>query len=492
MKIRLLASLLGRGWTALLALAVAPVLIKYLGAEAYGLIGLYMTVQGLFTILDMGFSATATRELSGSSTDPTSNRAARDLLRTLEVIYITVGITIAGAAAFTAPSRITDWLNIQVLDKDTVEQALVFLFLAVGVQWPFGIYAGALTGRERQVTLNFLIGVFATLRWVGGAAIVILGGSIRGYFAWQILIGIAQTSVAAGVAWAAMPKDTNRPRFSLNRLQNVSHFALGVTGISLIGVALSQTDRIVIGTLLPLDALGYYSFAATAAALPYLAAGPIQSVAYPMLSRLLSEEKLGETIEAYHKFSRLMAVLLIPTSLVGALFSETLVGFWTGSEELTRQTHLVAALLTVGSAINGVVYLPYSLQLAAGKTSFWLGVNIVSFLLHLPLLVYATSNFGILGAALVWCSLNLGYLFVAVPIVHRKFLCRQLSGWYLKDMGWPLGVSFVIGIMGVQLSNMIQHIGLRVAFNFGVWLLATLFSAAPFVIKLKPRITFSI
>lgn len=491
MKVNLLASLFGRGWTALLGVAVAPILFKYLGAEAYGLIGLYMTAQGLFTVLDMGLSATATREFSGSFAEPTSKRAARDLLRTLEVVYITVGITIA-AVAFAAPLMISGWLNIKVLDKDIVEQALALLFLAAGAQWPFGLYAGTLMGRERQVTLNILIGVAATLRWVGGAAIVMFGGSILGYFAWQVFIGIAQTTAGACVAWSAMPTDTNRPHFSFERLQKVSHFALGVTGITLTGVLLSQTDRIVIGTLLPLDALGYYSFAATAAAIPYLAAGPVQSVAYPMLSRLLNDDNLSEVVAVYHKFSRLMAVLLIPASLVGALFSEALVGFWTGNEELTRQTYLVAALLTVGSAINGIVYLPYSLQLAAGKTRFWLGVNLLSLILHVPILIYATSSFGVVGAALAWCCLNLGYLFVAVPFVHRSFLCGQLRGWYLTDLGWPFGVSAIVGIVGLQVSSLIQELSVRVAFVFGVWLVAALLSAAPFVMRLKPRIALSI
>lgn len=44
-KRNLIANYLGQSWTALMGLAFIPLYIKYLGIEAYGLIGLFALLQ---------------------------------------------------------------------------------------------------------------------------------------------------------------------------------------------------------------------------------------------------------------------------------------------------------------------------------------------------------------------------------------------------------------------------------------------------------------
>ncbi len=41
-----------------------PLYIKFIGIEAYGLIGLFFVMQALFAVMDMGLSATASREIA--------------------------------------------------------------------------------------------------------------------------------------------------------------------------------------------------------------------------------------------------------------------------------------------------------------------------------------------------------------------------------------------------------------------------------------------
>lgn len=52
----LLAGLANSIWTALIGLAVVPLYLKYLGIEAYGLIGFFVTTQALLQLLDMGLA----------------------------------------------------------------------------------------------------------------------------------------------------------------------------------------------------------------------------------------------------------------------------------------------------------------------------------------------------------------------------------------------------------------------------------------------------
>ena len=52
----LLAGLANSSWSALVGFAAVPFYLKYLGMEAYGLIGFFMTVQVMFQLLDMGLA----------------------------------------------------------------------------------------------------------------------------------------------------------------------------------------------------------------------------------------------------------------------------------------------------------------------------------------------------------------------------------------------------------------------------------------------------
>ena len=59
-----LANYLGQGWRAIMSLAFVPVYIKYLGIEAYGLIGIFVMLQAWLTLLDMGMKPALAREMA--------------------------------------------------------------------------------------------------------------------------------------------------------------------------------------------------------------------------------------------------------------------------------------------------------------------------------------------------------------------------------------------------------------------------------------------
>ena len=70
LKINILANFAGQAWSGLLTLALVPVYIKFLGIEAYGLIGFYAMLQGMLVVLDFGLGQTLNRELARYSALP--------------------------------------------------------------------------------------------------------------------------------------------------------------------------------------------------------------------------------------------------------------------------------------------------------------------------------------------------------------------------------------------------------------------------------------
>ena len=90
----LLAGLFNSIWSALLGLAVVPFYLKYLGIEAYGLIGFFATLQALLQLLDMGMAPTINREVARCSATGNLPEAGK-LLHTLAVVYWCIAAIIA-------------------------------------------------------------------------------------------------------------------------------------------------------------------------------------------------------------------------------------------------------------------------------------------------------------------------------------------------------------------------------------------------------------
>src|ERR1700693_438996 len=99
----IIANVAGRGWSALLSLAVVPVYIHFLGIEAYGLIGFFLSLMAILSLLDLGLGAALNRKFAQYSALSGKAQEMRDLLRTLETIYWLIGIAIGAALGAPAP-----------------------------------------------------------------------------------------------------------------------------------------------------------------------------------------------------------------------------------------------------------------------------------------------------------------------------------------------------------------------------------------------------
>ena len=80
------ANLLARTWAGVLWFALVPAYLAFLGPEAYGLVGLYLSLSMIVQLPDLGLSPTMTRELSRASGVASRLAALKDLTATALII----------------------------------------------------------------------------------------------------------------------------------------------------------------------------------------------------------------------------------------------------------------------------------------------------------------------------------------------------------------------------------------------------------------------
>jgi O-antigen/teichoic acid export membrane protein len=172
-----------------------------------------------------------------------------------------------------------------------------------------------------------------------------------------------------------------------------------------------------------------------------------------------------------------MATLVIPVAAVVSLFSYELLLLWTGNVETAHNAAPIASVLVIGTALNGLMNLPYGLQLAYGWTQIGLYINSFFILTLVPTIVYATLHYGPVGAAAVWVALNMTYMLVGVPLTHQRLLKGEARRWFRSDICLPLlATLLVVGLgrwsLAGPMSPLASLLGLSLV------LLCSLFAAA--------------
>src|SRR5512143_2314514 len=133
-----------------------PLYIKFLGIEAYGLIGFFAMMQGTLQVLDLGLSQTMNREMARYTVLPDKAAEARDLVRTLEMGYWVIGIIIGVTVVVASPFIAKYWIKAGSLSTNTIQQAVAIMGLVVALQWPISLYGGGLLGLQRQILFNMV------------------------------------------------------------------------------------------------------------------------------------------------------------------------------------------------------------------------------------------------------------------------------------------------------------------------------------------------
>ncbi len=471
-RVNVFANLAGQAWSSVMGLLFVPVFIKLMGIDSYGLVGLYVSLQSIFQILDLGLSPTMNREMARYSALPERASDARDFVRTLEIGYWTIGVAIGLIFIFMAPILATQWIRSERLSTEIVTQALVFMGVMTALQWPLTFYGSGLLGLQKQVMLNGINIVSSTLNNVGAVLILtFVSPTIIAFFQWQIAISAICVIILTVSLWHSLPKSDHHPRMRPQLVSHVWRFAAGMSGLSITAVILSQMDKLILSRLLGLEVVGYYTLAGVIANGVTIAVNPVFNAIFPRFSALVATEQKSALQQLYHLGSQLVAILVVPLAAIVAIFSASVLLVWTGNPETARIAAPIVCLLTIGTGLNGLVITPYALQLAHGKTKTLFVFNCVAVVVLLPLMVFLASRYGAIGAATVWVILNISYILLFVPLTHRLFMKGQTRIWFVNDIGLPA----LAALVGVCIAKLIMPptgsrlmLGLELFLAFGV------------------------
>jgi O-antigen/teichoic acid export membrane protein len=442
LKKNVAANYFGQGWQALMSFAFVPLYIKYLGMEAFGLIGIYAVLQAWLVLLDMGMKPALAREMARFTAGAHNAQSIRDLLRSIELIGIAVSGAITLGIWAASGWLATHWVTAKHLSPTVVAHAFAVMGLVTALRFIQDIYMSCCVGLQRQVEQNIVAGITATVRGLGVVALLAwVSPTITAFFLWQGLLSVITVVLFAGIVYRALPSAPRPARFSGPALMKIWRFAAGIVVLTFLSLLLTQVDKILLSRLLTLEAFGYYALAGVAANSLYALVGPITGALYPRFTELATTGDEATLCAVYHQGAQMVTVLMGSAAMVLIVFAYRILRLWTGNPLLAQEVAPLMAVMALGALLNGLIWIPYQMQLAYGWTSLGITINIVAVSLLVPAIFLVVPEYGAIGAARVWVVLNAGYLMLEIPLMHRRLIPAEKWRWYREDVAVPLAAA---------------------------------------------------
>lgn len=458
LKKNITANYIGQFYVIIIGIIMVPFYLKYLGAEAYGLVGFFALMQSWMSLLDMGLSPTLSREVSKTKASKKLYDNFVKLLHSLELLFIIMAIIISVLIVYFSDLISANWLNVQTLDLDIVAYCISLMGVMIGLRFLSSLYRSGIVGAEEQVWLNIVNIIISTLKFVGVFFVLyFISTDVAYFFEYQMIVAILEFTILSTKFYKVMNIGKFKFYFSSEAVKPILPFAVGIAYTGGIWILLTQLDKLLLSGILPLEEYGYFAIVGMVANAILQLMRPIAQALQPRMVSLIQKGKEDEMIKLYKKATQLMSVIIFSVVAIIGVYSYELLYSWTGNVEASRWAEDILFWYVMGNGILTIAAFQYSLQFAYGKLKMHVYYNTFSALVSIPLIVWSAYTYGAIGVAIVWFIFRLISFLIWTPIVHHKFAPGIHKDWMIKDI-MPIFIStvlfsLVVNYLGFSFEN---------------------------------------
>jgi len=358
-----------------------PMVVRALGNERFGILALVWVVFGYFGLFDLGLGRTTTRAVADALGRNETAKVPAVLWTTVH-LQTAVGLAAAALSHLAAPLIVRRVFNI----PDGFVGETILTLRIVGWSMPVmfvgSSFRGVLEAAQRfdlvnavKVPVNIL---FYALPLLGTA----LGFRLPG-----IVVLLVLSRALALAAWGAMslrvlPALRTKPVLRGELVRPLVSFSgwLGLSGI--LYAVTTSLDRLVIGSLLTVEAVAFYSAPYEAINRIGVVPGSLSMVLFPAFSFL---DGGGHAERAESLFARSTKFLLLstgPVLVLVAFFARDILRFWLGPD-FAAESAFVVIVLAVAFLVNTVVAVPNNYLMGIGRVEIapkYQAVELVAFI----------------------------------------------------------------------------------------------------------------
>jgi O-antigen/teichoic acid export membrane protein len=422
LKTNTAANFAGTLFVAVVYLIALPIYLRLLGADAFGVVGLFFSWSAICAALDLGLGAALNREVAKLSIVCDTTGQIQSVLRTYEVIIWCMSAVLGFVLFFMLPILVDYWLQTGNLDKTQLKISFRWMAFSLALQMALSLYTNALWGLQKQIAYNVANSAMIALRLLGAVLILwVVEPNLLYFFEWQAMLALLHVLVLAGLTWHCLASE-QRAQFDFNILKRSRSFIFDIALATLLATLLTHMDKILLSKLFSLREYGYYMIAWSVASVLGRLAVPVYSAWVPRLTQYVASRDVESLKASYFQGLRFLAMLVLPIALVLVLFPKFVLMTYTHDADLAQAASVALVLLSIGAACNGLLLMPHAVALAHGWTRLSLIQNAVACLFALPLVYMAAKYWGLNGAGAGWMVINALLLISTLPLIQRYCL----------------------------------------------------------------------
>lgn len=378
-----------------ISLVTVPLYLRYIGDARYGVLAIIWLFTGYFGVFEMGLSRATAYYLARQHDDTPDVRSTT--FWTALWLNLLFGFFGAVVIYLLAKPIFTNFFHISMTMRESILASLPWIAAALPISTLGGVLVGSLEARERFFYIN-TIGVVNT-------AVTQIFPLLIAVFISPELFWLIPTVILARAfglllqffgVWHYLPIVPAK-LFSKSQARSLFSYGGWISVSNIVSPLLVTFDRILIGAMLSMQAVTYYTVPYNLVSKITFVPGALANSMFPVFSR--SKDNEAKAL-AENALTLLLAVMTSVT-IIGVLLLPLFLTHWI-SPEFSIKGSLVGMILLSGLWFNGLAFIPYGLLQAQGRPDITAKLHLIELPIFLLFLWGGIILLGLPGAALAW------------------------------------------------------------------------------------------
>ncbi len=394
-----LLNLIGQALPLLVGVVTIPLVVHGLGTERFGLLSLAWVILGYFTIFDLGLGRATTKYVSEALGKGESDQVP-EIIWTAVTFQAALGfigcIVLFGVSNLLAEKV----LNIPPELLGEAKDTLHLLALSVPLVLVSSSFSGVLEAAQRFDLANAVRIPSSILTFILPLVGLYLGFGLPGIV---VLILLARLGTLIALVWMdfRIVPELKKRSFSFARFSRLFAFGGWVMITSIVGPFLVYLDRFLIGSLLTMSAVAYYTAPYEIVTRLWIVSASLSMTLFPAFSAM---EGIRDRERLIIFFTRSIKYIFLISGTIVVLivvYAEQILQIWLGGDFVAEST-VAMQVLAVGVLINSLAHTPFALLQGVGRPDLPAKFHLIELPMYVGIAWILIGEFGIAGAAVAW------------------------------------------------------------------------------------------
>lgn len=383
------------------AIFAIPPIVHGLGLDRFGILTLGWVVVGYFSLFDLGLGRALTKMVSDRLAAGRAHEL-HALIWTACFLSLLLGVAAAGIMAVSSSWLVNHILKVPESLKLETVHALYLLAASLPIVTVTSGIRGVLEALQRFDVVNKIRIPMAISVFVGPLLVLPFSRSLVWVFAVLVAGRLFALIAYAATAFLLLPGLRTDMRLQSSELKTAFRFGGWITASNLLVPVLVYVDRFVVGSVLSLTAVAFYTTPFEAVTRLLTIPGALAGVMFPAFAASYACDPNRAAL-LMRRSVKYMFLLMFPAVLILVAFAPEALKLWVGAAFMQNSSS-VFRLLAGGVFVACLSQIPLALIQGTGFPDWIAKLQAAELPVYLAAIWWATRHYGLNGAALAWSA----------------------------------------------------------------------------------------